>query len=154
MFKLSNAPDDANIVMIATGTGLAPYMSMLRTHLEANENRKTALLHGARHSWDLGYRSELTSLQRFAANFYYVPTISRPAEEPAPWPGKSGYVQDLWRGGVLEGMWVEKPRPDNTHIFLCGNPGMIEDMVKILGSEGFEEHKKTKPGQVHVERYW
>jgi len=44
--------------------------------------------------------------------------------------------------------------PDDTHVFLCGNPGMVDDMVDRLGKEGFTEHTKKTPGQIHVERYW
>ena len=44
--------------------------------------------------------------------------------------------------------------PDNTHIFVCGNPDMIESMVEILETEGYREHTKKEPGQIHVERYW
>jgi ferredoxin--NADP+ reductase len=154
VFRLSDAPEDADIVMIATGTGLAPYMSMLRTHLEADEARKTALIHGARHSWDLGYRSELVSLQRLMRNFSYIPVVSRPDEEPARWSGVSGHVQDVWKAGEVEKVWGRKPTPGNTHVFLCGNPDMVEQMVVLLGEEGFREHTKLVPGQVHVERYW
>ena len=55
------------------------------------------MLHGARHSWDLGYRGELMTLQRMCSNFTYIPTISRAGEETAPWGGAAGYIQDLWR---------------------------------------------------------
>jgi len=129
IFRLEDAPDDADIIMIATGTGLAPYMSMLRTHLAADSTRKTALLHGARHSWDLGYRSELISLQRLALNFAYLPVISRPGDEPVAWSGRGGHVQDLWSSREVERVWERRLDPGDTHIFLCGNPDMVEDMV-------------------------
>lgn len=154
MFTLDQIPDDQNVVMIATGTGLAPYMSMLTTHLVCGSPRRFAVLHGARHSWDLGYRSELTTLQHLCGNFSYAPVISRPADEPIPWPGATGYVQDLWRAGVVENVWGIKPTPENTHFFLCGSPAMIDTVVEMLGQEGYQEHTKRTPGQIHVERYW
>ena len=46
-----------------------------------------------------------------------------------------------------------RPRPD-THVFLCGSPDMIESMTELLARDGFHEHARNKPGQVHVERYW
>ncbi|VAX23555.1 hypothetical protein MNBD_NITROSPINAE03-1553, partial [hydrothermal vent metagenome] len=55
---------------------------------------------------------------------------------------------------AIEAQGGYKPDPSNTHIFLCGAPAMIEDMVTILSSEGYKEHKKKDPGQVHVERFW
>lgn len=154
MFTLDQVPGDQNVVMIATGTGLAPYMSMLTTHLVCGGPRHFAVLHGARHSWDLGYRSELMTLQHLCRNLSYVPVISRPQGEPAPWPGATGYVQDLWQAGVIENAWGFKPAPENTHFFLCGSPAMIEGTVEMLCQAGFREHTKKEPGQIHVERYW
>ncbi len=154
MFTFDQLPPDANVVMIATGTGLAPYMSMLSTHLLCGGPRRFAVLHGARHSWDLGYRSELLTLQHLCPNFRYVPTISRPSDEPMAWNGQTGYVQQLWKSGLLEQEWGFRPEPGNTHIFLCGSPGMIDETVAMLGQEGFCEHTKKTPGQIHVERYW
>ncbi len=156
MFTFEQLPPDVNVVMIATGTGLAPYMSMLGTHLMCsdNGNRRYAVLHGARHSWDLGYRSELLNLQHICPNFTYIPTISRPADEPVPWAGHTGYVQSLWTQGVLERAWGIRPTYENTHIFLCGSPGMIDETITLLAEEGFCEQTKKQPGQIHVERYW
>jgi len=154
VFTLDRVPDEMNVVLVATGTGLAPYMSMLRADLLAHRHRRVAVLHGARHSWDLGYRAELATLDRLMDHFAYVPTISRPDEEPVPWGGETGYVQELWRRGVLEDRWGFRPTPADTHVLLCGNPAMIEDAVRILAREGFVEHTAERPGQVHVERYW
>jgi ferredoxin--NADP+ reductase len=153
-FTLEQAPEHTHVVMVATGTGLAPYMSMLRTGPPGWENRRFAVLLGARHSWDLGYHAELAMMDRLCANFCYVPVISRPAEEPVPWGGRSGYVQDLWREGVLDELWGERPSPDTASVFLCGNPAMIDDMLDTLGEEGFREHSRAAPGQIFVEKYW
>ncbi len=154
IFTFDQVPADANVIMIATGTGLAPYMSMLSTHLMCGGSRKVAILHGARHSWDLGYRSQLMTLQHLCGNFTYIPVISRPQQEPAPWAGAAGYVQDLWKDGALTAAWGIHPTPENTHIFLCGAPAMIDDTVALLGGEGFKEQTKKEAGQIHVERYW
>jgi ferredoxin--NADP+ reductase len=154
LFTLDEVPADKHIVMISTGTGLAPYMSMLRTHLTCGGQRRLAVLHGARHSWDLGYRAELMTLDRLCGNFTYAATVSRPAEESGTWHGPGGYVQELWSSPALAEAWGGPPSPDDTHVFLCGNPSMIEDMVERLGAEGFREHTRKEPGEVHVERYW
>lgn len=154
MFTLHDVPPEAHIAMIATGTGLAPYMSMLRTELQCGGHRKFAVLHGARHSWDLGYTAELFTMQRLCPNFTYVPTVTRPGEELTPWGGARGHVQDLWKGGVLGRAWGFKPTLRNTHVFLCGNPGMIDEMTRLLEGEGFRVHEPRAPGEIHVERYW
>jgi ferredoxin--NADP+ reductase len=154
MFTLDKVPEDKNIVLIATGTGLAPYMSMLTTHLVCKSPRRFAVLHGARYSWDLGYRAELMTLAHLCDNLGYFPVISRPQAEAAPWPGATGYVQQLWTDGVVERTWGTRPTPDNTHVFLCGSPAMIDATVELLGKDGFIEQTKKTPGQIHVERYW
>ncbi len=154
LFTLDDVPEDKNVVLISTGTGLAPYMSMLRTRLTCDGERRFAVLHGARHSWDLGYRSELMTLDRLCGNFTYAATVSRPEEEGGVWRGPAGYVQDLWTSRWLEENAGLAPSAQHTHVFLCGNPSMIEDMVAVLERDGFREHKKKQPGQIHAERYW
>jgi ferredoxin/flavodoxin---NADP+ reductase len=153
MFTLDDVPAGKNVVLIATGTGLAPYMSMLSTHLTCGDRRRFAVLHGAFHSWDLGYRSELLTMQYLCHNLTYVATIDRPDQEPVPWTGQVGWVQDLWAKRAIAEAWGFQPTPDNTHVFLCGNPAMIGDMVKLLNKEGFREHSRKQPGEIHIERY-
>ena len=98
--------------------------------------------------------AELMTLDRMCPNFAYIPIVSRPDEETAPWGGESGYVQDLWERRSLDRSWGFSPSADDTHIFLCGNPSMIESMADTLQHEGFQEHTRKKAGEVHVERYW
>ena len=154
MFTLDEIPAGANLVMLATGTGLAPYMSMLRTHLMAGDERRFGVIHGARHSWDLGYHAELAMTQRLSPRFVYIPVVSLPSEEPVPWHGGVGYVQDIWATRPMDQRWGFGPRPEHTHVLLCGNPLMIEAMTKLLEFEGYREHKRNSPGQIHVEKYW
>ena len=153
-FTFHDVPEDANVALIATGTGLAPYVSMLSTHLRFGSQRRVAVLHGVRNSWDLGYRSILMTMQHLRSNVTYLPVVSRPADEPVPWPRAIGHVQEVWKGPVLEQTWGSRPTPEDTHTFLCGSPHMIDDMAALLGSEGFREHANDVPGQIHVERYW
>jgi ferredoxin--NADP+ reductase len=153
MFTLKDVPEHKHVVFIATGTGLAPYMSMLRTYLEADKPRKFAVLHGAYHSWDLGYRTELFTLQRLCRNFAYLPIINDPQGEFVPWKGPTGLVQDLWARGAVKAAWGFQPTPENTDVFLCGNPAMIDSVTALLAKEGFAEHSPQKPGQIHAEKY-
>jgi ferredoxin/flavodoxin---NADP+ reductase len=154
VFRLDQAPADKHVVLVSTGTGLAPYISMLRSQLDFDPARSIAVVHGARHSWDLGYAAELQMLERVCPNFQYIPVISRPQNEHTPWGGRVGYVQDVWQSGAIQQAWGFAPTADNTHVFLCGNPGMIEGMLDTLGEGDFVEQTKNTPGQVHVEKYW
>ena len=154
LFTLSEVDPGADIVLLATGTGIAPYMSMLRTELEHKTDRRFAVVHGARHSWDLGYHSELVTMARLCKNFSYTPIVSRPEEEPVKWGGEVGYLQDLWAPGSIEATLGFALDASKTHIFLCGNPMMIELMTDKLAAEGFKEHTKKEAGQIHTEKYW
>ena len=90
LFTLDEVPADQHVVVVSTGAGLAPCVSMLRTQLSCGGPRRFVMLHGARHSSAQGYRGELMTLDRLRYNFDYVPSISRPQEEPVPWGGESG----------------------------------------------------------------
>jgi len=150
----SRVPKGANLVLIATSSGLAPFVSMLSTHLRFPAERRVALIHGVRHSWDLGYRSILMAMEHLRTNLTYIPVVSRPEEEPVPWKGATGHVQDVWKGGAIEKAWGSRPGPENTHVFMCGSPRMSESMLELLGQEGFKEETRHEPGQIHVEKYW
>jgi ferredoxin/flavodoxin---NADP+ reductase len=153
MFTLGQVPPDTHLVFIGTGTGLAPYMSMIRTHVEADQTHRVMVLHGARNSGDLGYRTELFYLQRYAPHFTYVPVIDEPDTEVVPWRGHVGYAQDLWKAGLVRDAWGFDPTPDTTHVFLCGNPLMIAAMKDLLAVDGFTVHHRRAPGQVHIEEF-
>ena len=154
VFTLDSAPPDKNLVLISTGTGLAPYISMLRSSILETRAGKVAVLHGARHSWDLGYRDELTELAQTNGKFRYLPSITRPQMEKTPWEGVTGYIQNIWEEMPPSEILGFEPTPEDTHFYLCGNPSMIDTMVEKLEERGFKEHKKRDPGEIHLERYW
>ncbi len=152
MFTLDNIPEDKNIVLVATGTGVAPYMSMLRTDAMRRKGN-IAVIHGAANSWDLGYSSELTLLETISPNLIYIPTITNPEKEPGNWNGEKRFIEPIWQDNIVEKGWGFKPTAENTHVFLCGNPRMTSSMTAILEQEGFTEHSHRKPGQIHVEKF-
>ncbi len=152
VFTLDKAPGK-HLLMIGTGTGLAPYMSMLRSELECNGPRTFVVVHGARYSWDLGYRTELTGLARHCANFRYIPVITRPSED-VTWRGRSGYLQNLIASGAVEEETGLALTPDNFDIFMCGNPGMIESIIGWAEARGFTRDKGHDIGTLHTEEYW
>ncbi len=152
MFTLDEISNDFDVLLVATGTGIAPYMSMLRTDL-LQSNRKVCVLHGANNSWDLGYSSELRLLENLFPQFCYVPTICSPDEEPVKWIGETKFNQELIKDGSVERLWARRLDPKKTKVFICGNPNMISSVMEILTERGFKEHSKKVPGDVIIEKF-
>lgn len=152
-FTLENVPPGSDVVMVATGTGLAPFLSMLRHHRAAPPWRRAVLLHGARFQRDLGYVEELKALQEEEPWFHYLTTLTR-EPEGSDWTGNRGRIQHLFTGGALANALGEAPNVERTHFLLCGNPQMIDDLEVLLAGFGLRPHKKKEPGNIHVERYW
>jgi ferredoxin/flavodoxin---NADP+ reductase len=153
MFTLDRVPPGKAVLLVATGTGLAPYMSMLRTMLIHETSRKFVVLHGARCSWDLGYRAELESLARLRPNLTYIPSITRP-EQDLHFRGQTGRIQSLLEQGVVENASGLSLDPALVDVFLCGNPDMIVQVKAMLEAKGFTPDHGKHAGTVHVEEYW
>ena len=153
MFTLDRVAPGKAVLLIATGTGLAPYMSMLRTLLVNDAQRPFIILHGARYSWDLGYRGELESLARLRPNLVYIPAITRPDEDPH-FRGSVGRVQTLLEKGVVELLSGVALDPAQLDVFLCGNPDMIRVVKEMLLARAFKPDQGKVAGTVHVEEYW
>jgi ferredoxin--NADP+ reductase len=151
-FGLGPIPTSADVVAVATGTGLAPYVSMLRRDGEPRW-RRFAVLHGVRTETELVYGDELQAQADARDDFAYVPVCSREPED-SPWPGPRGRVGDVLCApdfAERSGITLD---PANCHVLLCGNPDMIAEQTELLGRRGFQPHQTREPGQLHVERYW
>ena len=154
----SKAP---HLLLFATGTGLAPYVSMLRRlSIEQSQGkphgRMITLAHGVRYTADLGYRWELDGLSRHKEfNFLYVPMVSRPQEDrhwmPEVGRGRlTALLEGVTPDVLPEGLDAEEVQarypPGGTAVYLCGNPDMITDARSILSAKGYEE--------IYTEEYW
>lgn len=153
MFTLDDVPKGNNLVLVATGTGLAPYLSMLRSAYEFDADRKTVVCHAARVSWDLGYRSDLEGLAARYPNFHYLPIIDEKDRDPN-WQGEVGFVNRFVAEGTINDLLGGEFDPSKTSVFLCGNPLMIDGMMELLTEKGFTKHKRRDPGSIFVEEYW
>lgn len=127
--------------LVGTVTGAAPYISMVRELAHRADERERQgyrlyLLHGASRSKELSYDEELGAIARDAAWFTYVPTISRPWEDP-DWTGETGRADDVLRKHLAR---IDAPVPDIT-AYLCGHPGMIENAEGMLRRARFEKEQ-------------
>ncbi len=153
MFTLDEVEPDHDIVMVATGTGLAPYVSMLRSRYQFDRASHTVVVHGARVGFDLGYRAELEGLSSRYPNLHYLPIIDWLDRDPG-WHGPTGFVTHYFDNGDVETALGHPLDPTRTSVFLCGNPLMIEAMQERLGERGFKTHSRKDPGQIFVEEFW
>jgi ferredoxin--NADP+ reductase len=152
-FTLDHAPADKDLVMISTGTGIAPFISMLRAFRGKSRWRRLVIIHGVRRVNELGYRQELEEAIRSDPTVSYIPVVSR---EPADsdWPGLRGRVQLALADETYQDVVGAVLEPAQCHVFLCGNPEMIKSVQAMLEERGFRVHNKKNPGNIHFERYW
>jgi ferredoxin--NADP+ reductase len=131
--------------MVATVTGIAPFVSMLRYWLEGPaDHRRMYVLEGASFLDEFGYDDELRAIAQRHPNVLFVPTCSRPGDpRNAAWTGRSGRVHTIVQDCVRE--W--QLAPADTCIYACGHPGMIEDLRARYGETEFtfEEERFWKP---------
>jgi ferredoxin-NADP reductase len=126
------------VLMIATGTGVVPFRSMLRA-LDARTQQPMVLLFGVRDEQDLLYREEFEALARRGASFAFYPTLSRWS---STWEGKRGYVQTHLQQ-ILDDL-----RGKDCDAYVCGLAKMVHDVRHILSEELGVDRK-----QIHVERF-
>jgi ferredoxin--NADP+ reductase len=137
--------DDPRIrVMVAAGTGSAPFLCMVRSELRRNPGAdlsKWVLLHGASYPGDLGYRDELMQLVD-RNRLKYWGTVSRPKEAP-DWKGDTGRVEGFFEGARLADLEARLGLPPggftprNVVIFICGLTGTITGTIIPLIDRGF-----------------
>jgi len=125
-------PPLRDTIFIATGTGIAPFRSMLRWLLadpERHQGLQFWLLFGARREQDLYYRDEFERLAAEHSNFHFAATLSRPSLE---WRGLRGYVQEHVKEIVGD-------RKD-MHAYICGLDKMVKANRELLKNLGWERH--------------
>ncbi len=149
-FTLEYVPKVRRLWLVATGTGLGPYIAMLRTEATFEHAEEIVVVHGVRSHAQLGYRAELEELAAERA-LRDVPGVSR--EEPREGV-LGGRITAALSSGALERAAGRTLNPADSHVLLCGNPAMIKDMMTSLGERGLERHRVRKPGHITVEKYW
>jgi len=140
-FLLEN--DGRTCVFVASGTGLAPFMSMIRTLASRGQTRNILLLHGVSRDVDLAWRDELEAMAVRSPSLRYVPTVSRP-QESSRWSGATGRVEAIL-ASQLDRFSI---RPADATIYACGHPNMVEAVVRIATDRGFD------PAHIRRELYW
>jgi ferredoxin--NADP+ reductase len=143
------------LVLIGSGTGLAPFIAMLRSECAKARYERIVVLHGVRLPEELSYTEELEGYcrQDGKPKVVYLPSCTRPRPEDK-WTGATGRIPSLFDSGLVQECLGGPLDPQRQHFLLCGNPDMIVAMEEWLVAHGHKKHKKSDPGNVHSERYW
>jgi ferredoxin--NADP+ reductase len=150
-FCVAELPDAAALWCIATGTGLGPFLSILRTEEPWEKFERVVLVHAVRHAADLSYGDVISGIGAARpGRFAFASFVSRETHKGA----LSGRIPDAVRDGRLEA-WTGVPlTAENAHVMLCGNPDMVRDMQEVLGQRGMRRHRRREPGHFTLETYW
>ncbi|HEY1291431.1 MAG TPA: ferredoxin--NADP reductase [Burkholderiales bacterium] len=148
---LSELPDAETLWLMATGTGIAPFVSMLRAETPWQRFENVVLVHAVRHAHELVYRDDVERARlKHAARFRYVPIVSR--EDAAP--ALRGRIPALLRDARLEAAAGLKLARADSQVMLCGNPDMLKDTNAALAERGLRKNRRRSPGQITVESFW
>ena len=148
---LDEIPKVENIWMLATGTAIGPYLSILKTKQSWEKFKNVILVHAVRYSKELTYQKTISELKEmYGERFIYVTYVSREYSESS----LDGRIPKSIANGKLEKEADIKMSPENTHIMLCGNPEMVKDTTVELKKIGLKKHRRNSPGHITTENYW
>jgi ferredoxin--NADP+ reductase len=150
-FSVGELPDADALWCLSTGTGLGPFLSILRTPEPWARFRRIVLVHAVRRGSELTYRDVIAGIGgAHSGAFSYVPMVSREPHTGA----LAGRIPEAIRDGSLESRAGLALAEANSQVMLCGNPAMVDDTQKTLDARGMRRHRRREPGHVTIETYW
>jgi ferredoxin--NADP+ reductase len=151
-FTLKWVPAARHLWLVATGTGLGPFLSILRAPDVYARFERVVLVHGARDRAHLAYRDELRALAGSRAGKLALAwVVSRETSRDGVLAGR---VTSALADGSLETDVGLTMSATDSHVMLCGNPAMIAEMTALLGERGMKKHRVRTPGHITIEKYW
>lgn len=149
-FTIDELPASDNLWLIATGTALGVYLSILRTEEAWEKFRHIVLVHNVRQRDHLSYGEEIAALKRtYGEQFHYVPITSREQHGEM----LHGRILAALEDGRLEQQATRPLSADNAHVMLCGNMAMIREVSAALEERGMRKHRRKEPGHFTTEKY-
>lgn len=151
-FVLEEIPRCKDLWMLATGTAIGPYLSILQQGEGLEEFDKIVLVHATRYAADLSYLPLFAELQqRYGSKLCIQTIVSREQTDGS----LHGRVPALLESGALESAVGLSLSPEDSHVMICGNPEMVRDTQKYLKEyRGLRKHLRRKPGHITSEHYW
>lgn len=148
---LSEVPAADTLWLLATGTGIGPFLSILSTETPWTRFRHCVLVHAVRHAQELTYRDTLDQLAaRRGERLRVLPMVSRERH-----PGAlEGRMPAAIADGRMERAAGLALGPATSQVMICGNPGAVTDTLDTLKARGMKKHRRRDPGHITVENYW
>lgn len=147
---LSEVPPAEDLWLVATGTGIAPFLSILRTAAPWQRYRRVILVHGVRKADELVYRDLIQKISlSHPGRFSHIRFVSREAAANC----LAGRIPAALADGRLEAAGAPIAA-ERSQFMLCGNPAMLTDMQAALAARGLKKHRRRAPGQITVESFW
>jgi len=152
---INNVRPGKRLFMLSTGTGLAPFMSIIRDPDTYERFEHITIAHGVRFASELGYadyiRDELPNHEylgeQVKRRLHYYPTVTREPFE------NSGRLTDLLESGKLcRDLGLSALDPEQDRVMICGSPNMLGDLVELLEARGFREGSSHDPAEFTIER--
>lgn len=151
-FVLEEVPDCDTLWMLATGTAIGPYLSILQEGKDLDRFNNLVLVHAVRYAADLSYLPLMLELQkRYEGKLRIQTVVSRETV-----PGSlTGRVPALIENGALEEAVGLPMNTETSHVMLCGNPQMVRDTQQLLKeTRQMAKHLRRRPGHITAEHYW
>lgn len=150
-FILDEVPAADNLWMLATGTAIGPFLSILATTKVWQRFKRIVLVHAVRTAEELTYSEEIRQLlAQHPEQLEFIPFVSREDTDFAI----RGRVPDAIENGQLEARAGLTLNAETSQVMICGNPGMVRDTTAVLEARGLKKNKRRDPGQITTEQYW
>jgi ferredoxin/flavodoxin---NADP+ reductase len=150
-FILRELPDAESLWMLATGTAIGPFLSILGTPEVWERFRRVVLVHSVRTARELTYRDTLEGLlQRHPEQLQVIPMVSRESVDHA----LEGRITQAIADGRLETRAGLPLDPASSQVMICGNPAMVHDTTHLLEQRGLRKNRRREPGHITTEQYW
>ncbi len=148
---LNEIPESDDLWMISTGTGIGPFLSILKTETPWKRFKKCVLVHAVRTAPELTYQELINEFkQQHPDQFEYAPFVSREKTDFAL-PDR---IPKALKKGKLEDRVNLKIESGKSQIMLCGNPDMVKDVRETLEKRGLTKNLRKTPGSISTENYW
>jgi len=150
-FTLNEVPDGRDMWMLATGTALGPFLSILNSKEVWERFENVVLVHAVRFKNELTYQDVSVDLKyQYKDRFQFIPFVSRESAE-FTLPGR---IPAAITNGQLEDRANIQFSADHSQVMMCGNPEMLVDTRNALKEKGLKKNLRRSPGQITTESYW